>query len=955
MFVRKPVTAVAAVLLFLLLAAGTAGAAADTRALWLDTPGRALPVGVDAPDAYRAINLDFVGLRSALAQTGGGVGLTLALPRPDGGFDEFVLSDSGTMPPELAARYPDIRSFRGVDAVGQSARIDVSPIGLNVMVFGRDGIWVVRPVAFGEGDEYVSFFRKDASAKREPLDCAFHDTHEERVLGAPEVRTTTGVIKRTYRTAVAANSPYVTAIASPNPPTVEIGLAAVVVAMNRVNEIYENDLSIRMTLVPNNDLVIYPTAATDPYANDGGALNQNTPNLNAVIGAANYDIGHVFTTGSGGVAGLGVVCGAQKGRGTTGLSSQALLTSDVFYIDYVAHEIGHQFGANHTFNNSCGGNRSSGSAYEPGSGSTIMGYAGICAPNLQDASDPYFHARSLDAIATFTGNASTGGSCSANQANHGAPVVPALTGHTIPARTPFALIGNATSTSPLANLTFAWEQYDLGPATVNIDVDPGTGPIVRSLIPTVSGIRTIPKFENLLTGATMVGEILPATNRNLTFRLTARDNVAGGGTSESRDVTLAVSAAAGPFSVNGPPLDTIWDIEQSRWQAVTWNVAGTDSAPVSCAAVDIDLHVGDDFSSSAGILATNAPNTGIAIVEVPDIDAPAARVRVRCADNLFFAMSPGDIAVVRSTDRLFAHGFENIVVPAYPPAVAKGFAPAVIAIDTPSTLSITLGNPNTIAANLQTALVDTFPSGLVVAATPNASTTCAAGSVVATAGSGFVSLSAGAQIPANSSCTIMVDVQSDTQAIYENTIAAGALQTDLASSTGSASAALDVFDPAQGIVCSAPLNHPLAATGSGTSINWGTGAIIDSDPTSGYDFNLYRPGSGNMAAWWDYASTINRGVAPTANSANLSVLAVGTTVGPASVFSRTNGATTAWNAGASGYMGFRFNCSALGTSPSGTCYGYMRMTTTGPTGYPATFVDYCYDKFGNAIVTGATP
>ena len=639
---------------FILAGAPSMAAPSDGAGYWRDAPGRAMPQGVTAPASLRSLDLDFAALSAELLQDGG-VGRELSLPMPAGGFASFMLSDSGTLPAELASRYPQIRSYVGSDAGGRHARIDVSPLGLNAMVFAGSESWLVRPVEFGTGSAYVSFRRDAIAGAGEPFVCGTHEIREPELFASPAIRTTTGTTRRGYRAAVAANHNYVAAIAGANPPSVALGLAAVTVAMNRVNEVYENDFSVHMTLVPNNDLIIYPDAATDPYSNGSGAINENTPNLNAVIGSANYDIGHVFTTGSGGVAGLGVVCGSGKGRGTTGLSNPASLTSDTFYIDYVAHEMGHQFGGNHTFNNSCGGNRAASAAYEPGSGSTIMAYAGVCSPNLQPHSDPYFHAKSLQEIGNFTNG--SGGACSVTAPNNQSPVVAALSGHTIPADTPFALTGSATSVAPGAALTFGWEQYDLGAATVDINVDPGNGPIIRSFNPTPTPTRTVPNFAKLLTGTSTIGEILPTTTRALNFRLTVFDNVAGGGTTESQNLGLQVVNTAGPFTVTSPLAGATWNAAVSASETVTWNVAGTDVPPVSCTNVDIDLYTGTDFDVPVASLAAAVPNIGSALVAVPNLQSGTARVLVRCADNLFFAVNTGNFTIVGS-DQIFADGFD---------------------------------------------------------------------------------------------------------------------------------------------------------------------------------------------------------------------------------------------------------------------------------------------------------
>jgi hypothetical protein len=605
----------------------------------------------------RGLSLDVGALRRFVDENVAS-GATLAVPRPEGGYGEFALEDSGTLPAELAAKYPEIRSLRGVDADGNRIRVDISPLGFQAMVFDHDGgIWIVQPENFEQLAAQSARQRYDVgvhayrSVRRDDVPnagfrCDVADGKHDHAKAFADakagntIETVTGANRRTLRIAVAATGEYTAKFGG----TVAGGLAAITTAMNRVNQVYERDFSVRMTLVPNNNLLVYTNASTDPYTNNNGStmLGQNQSNINSVIGSANYDIGHVFSTGGGGVAYLGVICGSQKAGGVTGQSNPV---GDPFYIDYVAHEMGHQFGGNHTFNSSTGscggGNRASSAAYETGSGSTIMAYAGICGTDdLQPNSDAYFHAKSLAEIGAKLAS-TTCGTTTANP--NAAPVIGALsTSYVIPAKTPFALTASATDADGDA-LTYTWEQYDLGASTA-VGVDNGTSPIARTFNPATSGTRIIPRLSNLLANTFAKGEILPQVNRTaMKYRVTVRDSHTGGGATVSADLpAIRVVATAAPFAVTAPNTAVTWT--GGSTQNVTWNVGGTTAAPISCANVDIALSK-DGGNTFPTALASNVANSGTRSITVPTGATSQARVRVQCRGNIFFDVSNANFSI----------------------------------------------------------------------------------------------------------------------------------------------------------------------------------------------------------------------------------------------------------------------------------------------------------------------
>ena len=297
----------------------------------------------------------------------------------DGKYLRFALEEVAIMHPDLAAKYPEIKTYRGrcVNDPGATLALDITPAGMHAQIRTGNGAIYIDPYYRGNNRIYVSYYKRDVfrNPKAEGFIC-LTPGNATRATKSSTPATSSGTQLRTYRLACAANSTFTNFTGN----TVASGLAAVVVVMNRVSAIYEEDFAIRLQLIANNDTIIYPTTGNptngfDPYTNDAGAYSENQSNLDTKIGSPNYDIGHVFTTGSGGVAYVAVVCrDGQKALGTTG---QPNPIGDPFNVDYVAHEMGHQFGGNHTFNGTgshcSGGNYSGSHAYEPGSGSTDHG------------------------------------------------------------------------------------------------------------------------------------------------------------------------------------------------------------------------------------------------------------------------------------------------------------------------------------------------------------------------------------------------------------------------------------------------------------------------------------------------------------------------------------------------------------------------------------------------------
>jgi hypothetical protein len=628
-------------------------------------PQRYLTFGLDRALLQQRLDAapleDTVGVARSAAE--------LVLPRPDGSFERFRIVESPIMEPALAAKFPDIRTYlgQGLDDPSATVRFDITALGLRAQVIGWRGTYYIDPFQPGDRETYVVYRKADAMDDGERPRC--------EVTGAPlpkdapdfskrgvTPKVVSGATRRTYRLAVAATGEYTIFHGG----TVADGMAGIITTMNRVNGVYERELAVRMVLVANNDLLIYTNPATDPYTNDNGStmLGQNQTNINNVIGSANYDIGHVMSTGGGGVASLGSVCSANnKARGVTGSGSPV---GDPFDVDYVAHEIGHQFAGNHTFNGSgggCGGgNRNGNTAYETGSGITIQAYAGICsADNLQPNSEDYFHRISLNEMLAFTttGGGSTCGTT--NATGNTPPAVSTAAAYTIPQQTPFELTASGSDANG-DTLSYLWEQFDRGTSAnaAGVIVDAGQGPLFRSFTPTLEPTRSFPSLRWILNNANvapataplpgtaspswLTAEVLPSTARTLNFRVTARDNRAGGGGTNEASTAITVNTATGPFRVTAPNTAVSWAAGSS--QTVTWDVAGTAGAPINVANVRIRLSLDGGYTWPVE-LAASTPNDGSESITIP-ANTPAsvqARVRVEAVGNIFFDVSDANFTV----------------------------------------------------------------------------------------------------------------------------------------------------------------------------------------------------------------------------------------------------------------------------------------------------------------------
>ncbi|MEZ4771675.1 MAG: M12 family metallo-peptidase [Bacteroidia bacterium] len=604
------------------------------------------------PDRYKTFRLNTSEWQQKLSlapmefTTAAASPVEVKIPMPDGTFERFRIVESPIMAPELAAKFPEIKTYagKGVDDPSAYIRLDKTQKGVHAIVLGKNGSAFIDPYNSLTTTDYISYWKRDIDDGSKDGICGVED--EDFHLALPD-NLTEGIEGEllTYRLALAADSGYT----AYHGGTVAGAMAAMTTVLNQVNAIYENEVSIRLVLIPNNNLLIYTGA--DPYTNGAlpTMLNQNQNAVDAAIGNSNYDIGHVLSLANpqsgvfvAGIAQLGSVCGNGKARGASSLPTPA----GGAFAGIIAHEMGHQFGANHTFNTnaaSCIQQRSASTAYEPGSGSTIMGYPSACAPhNIQNNRDLVFHNSAYSEIVNYS-RVGPGSNCPQTiSVNNQAPVVSVPAGgFFIPIATPFQLTGSATDPDGDV-MTYSWEEFDLGPAG-DPNTPSGNAPLFRSFLPSASPTRIFPAINVIVANASAYGEKLPTYSRDMTFRMTVRDNHAGGGGVEYGQVAFKSTNTAGPFLVTQPNTSApVWIA--GTWEDVTWDVAGTNLAPVNCVKVNILMSTDGGFTYPI-TLAEDLLNTGFATVRVPENPGFKTRIKVEAADNIFFDISNQDFEV----------------------------------------------------------------------------------------------------------------------------------------------------------------------------------------------------------------------------------------------------------------------------------------------------------------------
>ena len=617
----------------------------------------------------------------------------ISIPNPKGGSDVYRVMEIAVLSPALAAEYPTLKTYKIIGSKGATGRITLSDFGMEVAVHNGTKSFHLQSTSKTDNKKHIIYYDRDEIS--EGLSCATEEIEElntewteqglNKALGDCQLRT--------YRMAVATTGEYTTAAGSQ-----AAALAKVTSTINNISAIYERDATITFTVVSTTALM-FPNAATDPFNTStfpgGTALNDNHNAITSALGTAGFDLGHAFHEGGSGGSGLAQLSSVCNAAGKGRAASRRSTTTGGAWERLVSHEISHNFSGRHTMaanTGSCMGNVTTSSAYEVGGGSTIMAYASACTgASYQSGTDSYFHTGTISQMVSFAANST----CAAvSTISNGQPSVSSGgSAYTIPANTPFILSASGTD-SDGDNVLYNWEQMDPAPAPMGgfPSSSNTAGPMFRSYPPSADGdVRYLPALSNLVTGTSVPWEVLPTVSRTMDFRITARDNAAGNGCLAYDSTIVTTNNSAGPFTVTSQSTPTTWVGNGTNTATITWNTAGTNNAPISCANVDI-LFSDDEGQSFPHVLLASTPNDGSQSITIPSLNACRGRIMVKCSDNIFFNINSEDIDLSSSCLA------EGTTFSPTNSIVANGGSPALNFTEAPN-----YGSPATISGSVTTA------------------------------------------------------------------------------------------------------------------------------------------------------------------------------------------------------------------------------------------------------------
>lgn len=614
------------------------------------------------PDTYETFALDYKEISKILSKSPHEKSnrkvkdaVKCPVPMPDGSIEMFRFYESPCMSPVLSEKYPGIKSYRGYSEHDPSkqVRLDLGYGAFHAVIKTSEGVAYIDPYFFTPDKHYLSYWvrdhKVDVSAYSQTCGIEAYNASLDPANVVEEDQSyksvSVPVVKRTYRMALAC-----TALWGSIYGNVETVLSRMNTGVNRLNMIFENELAVKFELIDNNDELVFVDRNNEPYTNPnrgGSCLAENTNILNNRVGSNAYDIGHVFTVfctdGVAGIAYLASLCQGNKGGGVSCVGTSSITN---FMVQTTAHELGHQFSGGHSWNScpNAQGQFSSGTSWEPGSGSTILSYAGSCgSDNIASRNDDYFHVGNIGQFRNLISAVSCGVE---EDSGNNTPEInwDYSNGFFIPISTPFELEAEANDPDGDA-MTYNWEQMNTGPVS-SLGSPMGNAPSFRSFPPDERNFRIFPRLSTILFNTNDRTEVLPTYDRNLSFRFVVRDNHPGAGAMVWRDLSFNATSEAGPFVITSPASDVFVGVNEEL--LIEWNVANTDGEKVNCQTVDIYLST-DNGQNFDILLAENTPNDGAHAVRMPNIITNNARVKVKASNNIFFNIARPSIIIREPT------------------------------------------------------------------------------------------------------------------------------------------------------------------------------------------------------------------------------------------------------------------------------------------------------------------